>query len=203
MIAACLVILPSLAAAQAPTPAPGQSPAPPATPAGQVVAASAPLALPGATKVVYMEPERVFGTSAEGKRLAAGLDAFRQKKVAPLAERNRQLEALRAKRQEAAGSAQANLDGLDRDIGRLALELERGSQDAEAEYNEQAAQAQTEFQKKLQPIVQQLVKESGVHVLLTPGAGISWVDPVIDITTELVRRLDAAYPAAAPPPARR
>lgn len=199
LIAAWLVVLPSLAMAQGSTPA-APSPAPPASPAAQApsTAPAAATALPAVTKVVYMEPERVFDESAEGKRLSASLDAFRQKKVAPLAERNKQLEALRAKRQDAATATAASIAALDREISRLALELERGSQDAEREYNEQAGQAQAEFQRKLQPILQQLLKESGAHVLLTPAAGISWVDPSVDISAELVKRLDGAYPGGAP-----
>ncbi len=147
-----------------------------------------------------MEPEQVFGASAEGKRLGAGVEAFRQKKVSALAEKSKQLEALRTKRQQSAATALPEaLATLDRDIARLGVDLERTSQDAESEYNEQMAQAQAEFQKKVQPLVQQVLRDLGAHVLLTPGAGISWIDRTIDITPEVVKRLDVAYPPAAAP----
>jgi len=39
-----------------------------------------------------------------------------------------------------------------------------------------------------------------VHALLTPAAGLGWVDPAIDVTEVVAAQLDQAYPEAPPSP---
>jgi len=172
--------------------------APPVSPPPVASPPSAPLSFPSATRVAYFDPDRVFGTTNEGKRLGGILQAFRQKKFTELAERNKQLETLRAKRQAAGLLSSASLDLLDKDISRLGVEIERAAQDAEAEYNDRLSQVQADFRRLLQPVVEKTLKEHGIHVLLTPAAGVSWVDPAVDLTTEIAARFDAATPSAVP-----
>ena len=57
-----------------------------------------------------------------------------------------------------------------------------------------------DFQEKLKPVVEALVKELGVGLLFSMGdAGAIYVDPSLDITPEVIKRFDAA--AAAKPAA--
>jgi len=185
LIAALLAAPPSLALAQDFT----QPPKPVQSAVGGV-------AFPATTKIAFMDPDRVLAGTAEGKRLGAMLQAFRQKKLAELTEKNRQLEGLQAKRQQSGGLLAASaLESLDRDISKLNVDIERTTQDAEAEYNERVGQVQLEFRKKLQPILIKVLKEHQVNALLTPSAGLGWVDPAIDLTDTLATQLDQAYPA--------
>ena len=152
---------------------------------------------PATTKIAFMDPDRVLANSVEGKRVAAAIEAFRAKKLAELTEKNRQLEKLQAKRQQSGGLlAPSALESLDKDISKLNVDIERATQDAEAEYNERVGQVQLEFRKKLQPILIKVLKEHQVNALLTPSAGLGWVDPTIDLTDAVAAQLDQAYPAA-------
>jgi Skp family chaperone for outer membrane proteins len=161
-----------------------------------VQAAAGSVAFPSTTKIAFMDPDRVLAGTAEGRRLGAILHAFRQKKLTELTEKNRQLENLQAKRQQSGGLLAASaLESLDRDISKLNVDIERTTQDAEAEYNERVGQVQLEFRKKLQPILIKVLNEHQVNALLTPSAGLGWVDPAIDLTDTLAAQLDQAYPA--------
>jgi len=187
LIAALLVVHSSFAVAQDFTQA-----APPKS-----TEAPATVTFPATTKIAFMDPDRVLVATAEGKRLGATIEAFRAKKISELAEKSRTLEALRAKRQQSGGlMAPAGLETLDKDIAKLGVDIERATQDAEAEYNERVGQVQLEFRKKLQPILIKVLKEHAVNALLTPSAGLAWVDPAIDLTDAVAAELDQAYPAA-------
>ena len=75
-------------------------------------------------------------------------------------------------------------------------------QDAEAELQELQQQLQLDFQRKLIPVIQQLVAEKGLQILLSQAdAGIVWADPGLDLTAEVIKRFDAAATAAPKPPA--
>ena len=52
------------------------------------------------------------------------------------------------------------------------------------------------------PILQQVATEKGLHVLFNAQeAGFAWVDPGLDLTADVIKRLDAvAKPTATPKP---
>ena len=88
------------------------------------------------------------------------------------------------------------------------VEGQRFQQDAQTEINELSQQLQNEFQQKLFPILDSLVKEHELHLLLSAAdAGIVAGNAGIDLTLEAVRKLDdrtlaatkPATPAAAAP----
>src|SRR5213079_2266626 len=68
----------------------------------------------------------------------------------------------------------------------------------------QQNELQQEFQQKLGPVVQQVAQEKKLEILFSAlDAGIIWADAGLDLTSEVIRRFDAAAPAAvtAAPPA--
>ena len=65
-------------------------------------------------------------------------------------------------------------------------------------------QLQGEFQEKLRPIVDQMVKELSIGLLFSASdAGAIYVDPSLDITPEVIKRFDSTAGAkpATPAPA--
>ena len=95
---------------------------------------------------------------------------------------------------------------LEKEIERQQRENERFQQDAQAEVQELTQELQGEFQKKILPLVQQVAQEKGLQLLLSRAdAGIIWWNTGLDLTPEVVKKLDAitpkpavAAPAAAP-----
>ena len=57
-----------------------------------------------------------------------------------------------------------------------------------------------EFMKKVQPIIDQIAVERGLHfVFNAPEAGLAWAAPGLDISGDVIKKLDStAKPAAAP-----
>jgi outer membrane protein len=187
----------------APAPAPAQAaPAPPPVP----------VPFPAGAKIAYVNLQAIANQSAEGKALTAKVQALMQKKQNEAQTRQKQLADAQQKLQQGgallSGSASA---ALQKDIERMNVEGQRFQQDAQAEINELSQQLQSEFQQKLFPILDALVKEHDLHLLLSAAdAGIVAGNAGVDLTMEAVRKLDEktlaggakpAAPAATTPPA--
>ena len=81
-------------------------------------------------------------------------------------------------------------------------DLSASQQDAQEEVQQLQQDLQNAFQAKLLPIIQQVVAERGLTILFSQAdAGIVWADPALDLTAEVIKRFDAAAPAATAAPA--
>src|SRR5215475_11808730 len=171
---------PTQAKPATPTPAPA-----PATPP-----ASPPAPFPAGAKIAYVNLQQVANLSVEGKGLTAKVQALMQKKQTEAQAKSKALADSQNKLQSGALSDTARA-ALEKDIERMNVEGQRFQQDAQQEINELSQQLQNEFQQKLFPILDQLVKEHDLHLLLSAAdAGIVAGNPGIDLTMEAVKKLD-------------
>jgi Skp family chaperone for outer membrane proteins len=187
----------------APRPAPAATqPAPPPQP---------PAPFPQGAKVGFVNLQAIAQLSADGKAANSRVQALAQKKQTEGQTKSKALQDNQQKLQTSGSvmSEQARSQ-LEKEIERQTVEGQRFEQDAQAELNELQQELQTEFQKKLMPILEQLSKEKGLQVLLSAAdSGVIWADPGLDLTLEAVRKLDsmngtrstATAPPAAPPAA--
>jgi Skp family chaperone for outer membrane proteins len=187
-------------------PAPAQpTPAqPPATqPAPAPPPAQPPAPFPVGAKIAFFNPQAVFQASADGKAAVTRVNALIQKKQTENADKAKLLQGNQQKLQTS-GSVmnEAARTQLEREIDRQTKEAERFQQDAQAEINELQQEVQNEFVKKLQPIIEQIAIEKGLHILFNAvESGIAWATPGLDLTADVVKKLDAtAKPAATPKP---
>jgi outer membrane protein len=173
-------------AAPAQTPA-AQNPAPPAQPA------PAPRPFPEGAKVAYVVLQRIANESAEGKAATARIQALQQKKGTELADRNKQLQGLQAKLEKEATvmSTTAQAD-LQKQVERLQLDIQRFTQDAQAEIQELQNQLQQQFQTRIEPVLAQVGQEKGLHFIFNgPDSGLVWADTGLDISDDVIKKLDA------------
>jgi Skp family chaperone for outer membrane proteins len=196
------------AAGQAPAKPAAPSPAPPpaAAQAAPAPVPQAPPPFPAGAKVAYVNLQQIASLSGEGKISTAKVQALMQKKQTEAATKSKALADAQAKlAQTGALMSDAARAQLEKDIERMNVEGQRFQQDAQAEINELSQQLQNDFQQKLFPVLEQLVKERDLHLLLSAAdAGVVAANPGIDLTLEAVRKLDtmpAAAPKAAPPAA--
>jgi outer membrane protein len=201
MLAATLALI--LSAAPAFAQAAGQAkPAqtPPATPPAQTVPAPVlqpPAPFPAGAKIGVVNLQLIAANSIDGKAASDRVKALIQKKQTEGADKAKLLQANQQKLQTSGGVMNdAARSALEKDIERQQREGERFQQDAQAEVNELQQELQNEFQKKLFPLLQQLAQEKGLHALLSQqDAGVIWSEPGIDLTSEAIKKLDAASSA--------
>jgi outer membrane protein len=189
--------------AQTPPPAqPAPKPPAPTTPAPAQTAPApvqpAPKPFPDGVKIAFVDIQRIASESGEGKASTARINAYQQKKAAELAEKNKLMQADQQKLQSG-GSVMSDTARaeLEKKIERQQVDIQRATQDAQQELQEMQRDLQVEFQRKLQPIIQQVAQEKGLYMLFSVAdSGIAWADLSLDVTNDVIKRFDAAPPAA-------
>jgi len=194
----------------APAPAPGtQKPTPPAptapapaAPAAQAPAAPAapPKPFPEGAKIAYVNVQAIASNSVEGKAATAKLDELRKKKSTELGEKNKALQAAQTKLQQGGAVLNDSARGaLEKDIEKINRDIQFFQQDANTELQEMQNTLQADFQEKLNPILEQVATEKGLHMLLdVSNSGAVWANSGLDLTAEVIRRFDASKTPAAP-----
>ncbi len=177
------------APAPAPAPAPAQPPAPKPFPQG--------------AKVAYVVLQRIANESADGRVATTRIQALQQKKAAELTDKNKQLTSMQQKLEKEGSvmNAAAAAD-LQKNIEKLNVEVQRFTQDAQAEVQELQQQLQQEFQQRLEPVLSQVASDMGLQFVFNgPDAGLVWADSALDISGEVIKKLDASAGKPAPKPA--
>ena len=189
-------------AAGQPRPA-APSPAPPAA-AQPAPAPVPPPPFPAGAKIAFVNLQQVANLSGEGKISTGKVQALMQKKQTEAQTKSKALADAQAKLQTSGGiMSEAARAQLEKDIERMNVEGQRFQQDAQAEINELSQQLQNEFQQKLFPVLEVVSKEKGIQVLLSAAdAGVVWAEGGLDLTLDVVKKLDTMDAAAkAPAPA--
>src|SRR5439155_5392816 len=202
VIAASLVLVLSAAPTFAQTP-PAQA-KPPQQPPAQTMpppAPQPPAPFPQGAKIGFVNFQRVVSESADGKASSVRIQTLSKKKQD---EGTQKAQLLKSNQDKLAASGSVMSDAarsqLEKEVERQQVEGQRFQQDAQAELNELQQELQAEFIKKVTPILQQVATEKGLHALFNAQeAGFAWVDPGLDLTTEVIRKLDAVTKPTASP----
>jgi Skp family chaperone for outer membrane proteins len=183
------------------TPPAAQAPAQP-TPAPAAPPTQPPAPFPAGAKIAFFNPQAVFQASADGRAAVTRVNALIQKKQTENADKAKLLQGNQQKLQTSGSvmNETARVQ-LEKEIEKQTKDAERFQQDAQAEINELQQEVQNEFVKKLSPIVEALAVEKGLHLVFNAAeSGIAWAAPGLDLTADVIKKLDAnAKPAAATP----
>ena len=177
-----------------------QAPAQP-TPAPAAPPAQPPAPFPAGAKIAFFNPQAVFQASADGRAAVTRVNALIQKKQTENADKAKLLQGNQQKLQTSGSvmNETARIQ-LEKEIEKQTKDAERFQQDAQAEINELQQEVQNEFVKKLSPIIEQLANEKGLHIVFNAvESGIAWAAPGLDLTADVVKKLDAATKPAATP----
>ena len=177
---------------------------PPAAPAAQAAPAAAPapvVKFPEGAKYAFINIQRIAAESSDGKASSTRIEALRAKKAGELADRNKALEALQAKQRSAVMSESAAAQ-VQKDIDKAQLDIQRLTQDAQSELQDLQNELQLDFQRKVGPVIEAVAREKSLQLLFSQtDSGLLWADLGLDLTSEVIRRLDAAAAVATPKPA--
>ena len=162
--------------------------------AGSEEQAPARLPFPSDARYAYVDPGRVFAESRDGQAATQQLQQLLQQKQQEIGGRQQELQASQQKLQQNASvmSPEAQL-ALQQEIERLGLEVQRMTQDAEAELAQLEQQLQLSFQTKFDPAVNQVATSRRLHFVVNAVAGaLVWADPALDITVDVIQEIDRA-----------
>lgn len=194
-LAAVLMAGPVFAQTPPPATPPPATQQPPATPpAAQTPPPQAqpPRPFPVGAKIALINLQAVASNSNEGKAATEKIKAFQAKKSAELSEKGKQAQALQTKLQQGASvlSDQARAQ-TEKDLQRLQRELQALQEDANSDLQELQQDLQFEFQSRIGPIIEQVAMEKELHAVVGADS-VVWGSSAIDITAEVIKRLDAS-----------
>ena len=170
--------------------APGtQKPAEPAaTPPAQ-----APKPFPEGAKIGYIDLQYIASNSAEGKAATTKIQEYAKKKTAELEGKQKALEAARSKLLQGGTVLSESARGqMEKEIDKMARELQFAQQEAQSEQQALTADLQNDFQTRLNPVIDQVANEKGLHYVLSiADSGVIWANTGLNISSEVMKRLDA------------
>ncbi len=189
------LLLAGTAAAQTP-----QTPSKPATqtpePSVQQVA-SAPF--PADARIGFVNMQAVVSTSKLGKAGQEKMKELSDKRSADIAAKNKEVQTLQQQVQSGQSVLSATvLAQKNADLDKATREVQFMQQQAQADIQALNDQLLDEFSSKVLPIVEQIRGERNLWVVfsLGDGSGVAAVHPGLDLSAEVIKRLDAAEPAS-------
>jgi Skp family chaperone for outer membrane proteins len=183
-------------AAQAQTPPPAQA-KPPALPTGTTPAPPVAPPVPFATdsKIGFINMQAVVVATELGKKSGVALKQFQDKKSAELTAKSKQITDLQ--KEIDTGRSMLPVGVLQTkgvELSKLQREMDAIQQNADDEFKALNEQLLTGFSEKSMPIVEALAKEKGLYLVITEQSQLVFVSPSIDLTSEVIKRIDLAYP---------
>jgi Skp family chaperone for outer membrane proteins len=147
--------------------------------------------------VAYINVQQIANESAQGRVSSQRVQQLNERKVQELADQNKQLQASQQKLQQSGSVlSDAARVQLEREIERIQLDLQRATEDAQAEVRVLQEELQADFQQRLMPIIQDVATEMDLHMIFSQlDAGLVWANPGLDITGQVIARFDEANPA--------
>ena len=195
VMALAAVLIAGAALAQTAPPTQAQ---PPAAPAPQAAApATPPPAFPADAKIGFVDLQTVVAQSALGKAGSSQLEALSKKLETELTGIKTKLKEAQTKQQtQSQLLSEVVAAQLAKDIDRLTRELQFKQQEAQSELESMQADLLQDFQRKVLPILEAMAKEKNLHAVFNVAdTGAVYVFPGLNLSPELVKRVDAAFPA--------
>lgn len=149
-------------------------------------------------KLGVVNSQEVLEKSSEGKKAIAQLEEKRksnQDRLSKLDEEIRKLETkLNTQRLTLTSEAMIQLSS---DIEKKRTERKRLAEDSLRELQDLQLRLFNRVQGELIPIIEEIGKEKNLDIILDlANSGAIYFNPVIDLTTEVIRRYDASKAAA-------
>jgi Skp family chaperone for outer membrane proteins len=172
-------------------PAQAQSdPAPAASPAAQ----AAPPAFPADAKVGFIDMQYVVSQSKLGLAGQEKIQALADKQNLDRVSRNNELQKLQQEIQAGVTVLSPQVLSEKRaELDKLTRQAQFEEEQRQADLTNLNTQLLTDFEEKVMPIIEAIRAERGLWVILTPstdGSGVAAINPAINLSQEVVRRLD-------------
>lgn len=149
-------------------------------------------------EIGVIDSSKVMQTSAEGKKAIFTLKQKEQQYNDALAKLDNQAKELELKlsSQKLVLSQEAQQQIL-YDLEQLKTKKERAEEDYTKEYRQLEFSLVTKIRKEVFPIIETVAKEKNFRLVLDLSVtGAAYVDPVIDITEEVIQRYDEVKSSA-------
>ena len=159
--------------------------------------AFAALAAPAAAqglKIAVINTEQILTESQAGKKALADLKKMQEAKEGELKTRQQEIKDLQTKASEGRLSlAEDKMRELEKQLEDRVIAARRLQDDATRELNKRRDEILAQIDARVMPVINQLGKEGGDTMIFRKfESGLIFVDEAVDITPQVIQRLDAA-----------
>jgi outer membrane protein len=148
----------------------------------------------GALKIAVIDTERVLLASETGKKSLADLKKLQEAKENEIKGRQQEIKDLQTKLQDGRMSlAQDKLSDMEKQLEDKVIALRRLQDDATRELNKKRDEVLAQIDQKVMPVINQVGKELGFTMIFRKfESGLIYADDSLDITNQVIQRLDGA-----------
>jgi outer membrane protein len=151
------------------------------------------------SKIATIQVQAALAQTKEGKNSLQTLEGKFSARRSALEKKQNDIAALQ--NQMRAGSATMSAEAkerLARDFDAKTKELNRENEDYQADVQTDEGQIVQALGQKMMGIIQKYAQENKIAIVVDVSAQgpVLWADPALDITPEIIKRYDDAYPAA-------
>jgi len=177
-------------------PAFAQGAAPATPPASQAVQAP----LPAGARIAFVNLQVVFNESAQGKKGQERWKVLSDKLFAGLAARSKEIQGLSEKIQAQGTVVDPGvLKQWNQDLARLQREAQFAEQEAQVQRDQLQQEVLADFEKLVVPVINAMRVDKKLDAILAvqgepSGLTLISVEPGLDLSTELVKRLNVKTP---------
>jgi outer membrane protein len=153
-------------------------------------------------KVGVIQIQAALVSTKDGQQAAAEFENRLSPKRKELEKAQAEIKEMQDKLQRNANTmSQAAKDDLTRSIDRKTTQLNRDTQDAQAEADEEQQRLVRDLSEKMMPIIDKYAQEHGYSIILdvsNPQTPVIYASNTVDITKDIIELYDKTAPASKP-----
>jgi len=164
---------------------------------------ASPMSLFAQAKIGLLNVMRVMAECTEGKQVLGEFQKKVEAKKVELEKKNNEIQELQKQLQSQARTLNdESRAALAKNIETKTTELQRSQDDAQKEFGAMQNEILGRLGTKIAPVVQQFAKDNSFAIVVdasNQNSQVIYFDPSIDVTDEIIKKVDASQ-AAAPTP---
>ena len=164
---------------------------------------ASPMSLFAQAKIGLLNVMRVMAECTEGKQVLGEFQKKVEAKKVELEKKNNEIQELQKQLQSQARTLNdESRAALAKNIETKTTELQRSQDDAQKEFGAMQNEILGRLGTKIAPVVQQFAKDNNFAIVVdasNQNSQVIYFDPSIDVTDEIIKKVDASQ-AAAPTP---
>lgn len=147
--------------------------------------------VPASGPVAFVISQRIANETAEGKAGLARLQTLQRERRADAQTKQQTLEATRKQLAAAQGDERVRLQAREQ---QQRAEFERAVAQSQADVQALQRQISVELTPKVKAAVEQVVKSTGVQVVMSGDNTVVWAAPGLDLTARVIEQMNASAP---------
>jgi Skp family chaperone for outer membrane proteins len=146
--------------------------------------------------VAYVSSQRISNETAMGRAGLARLQTMQRERSTDVRTKQQTLETTRRQLAAAQGDERVRLQAQEQ---QQRTEFERAVAQAQTDIQALQRQISAELSPQVKAAIEQIVKATGIQVVLNGDNTVVWANPALDLTSRVIEQLNTSSPA--PPPA--